>query len=383
MSKIRFGFVLLSLVFITGIYLSGGTPVSGQTSIPESHIQQSVLPDEQSFGKSTVPGDTDGDGIINTAELLSVLANWDPLASEDTATTATTATLLAALSKWDPQGTGRVEAPGSIDASSSPTGAEVYLDDVYMGETAVILDDVEVGIHTVKFSMGGYTDCEVQVSVQSGSTQPVSCSLEPVIIEFEIEYQPDPAFVGDAYTVSIYAVSYLDYAVLVSSIDIEGYMDGVYDYSATIDASNIGWLAGTIPSGERVKLFEYTSEVQSEWVGYTEEYFTFHTDIGNFTNYATWTVEPGELPEPGSIYATSVPSGVSVYMDGVYKGLTALSINDVPIGSHTLEFRMDGYENCEKTVIVQSGSSAAVSCTLDEEGGGGRIEYSNRSNTAL
>ncbi|MFN3528028.1 MAG: PEGA domain-containing protein, partial [Candidatus Altarchaeaceae archaeon] len=50
---------------------------------------------------------------------------------------------------------------------SSPSGAYVYLDGVYKGQTPVKISNVPVGTHTVKFTKPGYDDCVETVTVYS------------------------------------------------------------------------------------------------------------------------------------------------------------------------------------------------------------------------
>jgi hypothetical protein len=38
----------------------------------------------------------------------------------------------------------------------------------------------------------------------------------------------------------------------------------------------------------------------------------------------------------GSLYSTSVPLGADIYLDGSYRGLTPLAIQNVSIGSHSV-----------------------------------------------
>ena len=69
---------------------------------------------------------------------------------------------------------------GSIDISSSPSGATVYLDNTNKGTTPVILDDVSAGSYTVKLTMSNYIDKLVNVDVIAGQQIVVSETLEAV-----------------------------------------------------------------------------------------------------------------------------------------------------------------------------------------------------------
>jgi PEGA domain len=75
--------------------------------------------------------------------------------------------------------------------------------------------------------------------------------------------------------------------------------------------------------------------------------------------------EPTPTPTPaiGSIYVTSSPYGVDVYLDNAYKGFTPLTIDGIPNGIHTVLLRRDGYEESSRTVVV-TGNAKSISVTL-------------------
>ncbi|MBI2671257.1 PEGA domain-containing protein [Candidatus Woesearchaeota archaeon] len=59
----------------------------------------------------------------------------------------------------------------------------------------------------------------------------------------------------------------------------------------------------------------------------------------------------------GSLYVSSNPSEAPVYLDGVYKGVTILTIQDIPIGIHFLELNVLGV-NFTEYINITSGISA-------------------------
>ncbi len=66
---------------------------------------------------------------------------------------------------------------GSIAIVSAPSGAEVYLDNVYHGMTPVSVDAVSPGTHSLLLRLGGYQDWQSQVSVTAGQTTQISATL--------------------------------------------------------------------------------------------------------------------------------------------------------------------------------------------------------------
>jgi hypothetical protein len=72
------------------------------------------------------------------------------------------------------------EKTGSITITSSPSGAEVYLDTEYHGTTPNTLNAVPAGNHTVEVRERGYKTWSQAITVASGSTASFSPSLVPV-----------------------------------------------------------------------------------------------------------------------------------------------------------------------------------------------------------
>ena len=69
---------------------------------------------------------------------------------------------------------------GSIYISSSPSGAKIYIDDVYKGKTPETVK-LAAGTHKVTLKLSGYKDWSQDVYVAAGKTSRVSAHLEPIV----------------------------------------------------------------------------------------------------------------------------------------------------------------------------------------------------------
>ncbi|HII76205.1 MAG TPA: PEGA domain-containing protein, partial [Methanolinea sp.] len=67
----------------------------------------------------------------------------------------------------------------------------------------------------------------------------------------------------------------------------------------------------------------------------------------------------------GSITFESVPAGASVYLDGQFRGMTPLSLHDVPAGSHAVMITSEGFQDVVSAVEVTGGKTTLVSETLN------------------
>jgi hypothetical protein len=64
--------------------------------------------------------------------------------------------------------------------TSSPSGADAYLDNQYKGITPLTLTGVSPGTHTVTLKVNGYADWTGTVQVNSGQTTSVTATMTAV-----------------------------------------------------------------------------------------------------------------------------------------------------------------------------------------------------------
>jgi hypothetical protein len=66
--------------------------------------------------------------------------------------------------------TGQAAEKGTLQLTSSPSGAEIYLDNQYRGSTPSTISDVWPGSHTLEFRSGGYKSWKAVISVPAGTS---------------------------------------------------------------------------------------------------------------------------------------------------------------------------------------------------------------------
>ncbi len=80
-----------------------------------------------------------------------------------------------------PVGTNPTPAPatGGLTIVSAPSGAEVYVDNLFKGYTPATLTDIAPGQHQVLLQYSGYVDYSQAFPVNSGQTTPLAISMQP------------------------------------------------------------------------------------------------------------------------------------------------------------------------------------------------------------
>jgi hypothetical protein len=79
------------------------------------------------------------------------------------------------------------------------------------------------------------------------------------------------------------------------------------------------------------------------------------------------TPTPTPTPSSGRISFTSIPSGANIYLDNAYRGITPLTIDDVPNGRHVVVLRLDRYEEAVRNLLV-TGNAMTVNIALNPLG---------------
>lgn len=67
----------------------------------------------------------------------------------------------------------------------------------------------------------------------------------------------------------------------------------------------------------------------------------------------------------GSIEVTSSPSGATFYLDGVSKGNTPITIDDLDAGTYKIMVKKDGYADWMRAVTIKDGTTASYTANLE------------------
>jgi hypothetical protein len=72
------------------------------------------------------------------------------------------------------------DAVGTLEVSSTPSGASVYLDNALIGTTPLSDEDVDVGSHKLIIKQSGYSDYTKLVKITEGDTTTVDATLSAI-----------------------------------------------------------------------------------------------------------------------------------------------------------------------------------------------------------
>jgi len=75
---------------------------------------------------------------------------------------------------------GMSSGKGAMSISSNPTGANIFVDNNFIGISPLTANDIAAGNHLVTFKMDGYQEYSTNALVNAGTTSSVSAALLPV-----------------------------------------------------------------------------------------------------------------------------------------------------------------------------------------------------------
>jgi hypothetical protein len=222
---------------------------------------------------------------------------------------------------------GPTPASGTITVRSSPGGARVYIDGTYYGTTPVqagspLSQAVGAGRHRVSVERDGYATYSTTIDVVSGQASDVQATLTSDRADGAIQVSTNPS--GATVT--------LDHSVsLTAPATFPNVAPGVHTIVATLD-------------------------------GYGEVSGTIQVNPGQ-TAQASLTLRPAST-SVGAVRVQSIPPAANIYLDGVYRGSTPMTIGSLAAGDHTVLLRRSGYREYTTTVRVPAGGTAELTATL-------------------
>ena len=222
---------------------------------------------------------------------------------------------------------GPTSTVGTIAVRSSPGGARVYIDGTYYGTTPVqvgspLSQTVTTGSHRVSVQKDGYATYSITVNVASSQRSDVQATLisEQAPGALQVSTNPTGATVTLDHTVS-----------LTAPATFTSIAPGTHTIAATLD-------------------------------GYGEVSGTIQVTSGQ-TAQATLTLSPVSN-SLGAVHVRSTPPAANIYLDGIFRGSTPMTIGSLATGEHTVLLRRSGYREYTGTVTVPAGGTAEFAPTL-------------------
>jgi hypothetical protein len=222
---------------------------------------------------------------------------------------------------------------GSLSVSSNPVGAGLYVDTIYQGLTNQIVGNLAIGPHTVTLKKSGYKDYSQTAMVNSAQTSYLSVTLTPLMSPTS----------GD-----------LDVSSTPSGASV--FLNG--EYKGETRASGPLYITGVSPG-------TYTLVMKKS--GYQDYTTATRVDAGSTVPVSAALVPSSSSTTIASAEIFSQPSGADVLINNAYKGITPLSLDNIPVDptkTYSVEIRLTGYTPYTASGVIKPGQNVVINAAL-------------------
>ncbi|MBP2134475.1 hypothetical protein J2128_002441 [Methanomicrobium sp. W14] len=286
---------------------------------------------------------------------------------------------------------------GGLYISTSPSGASIFLNNVYQGLSPLTISGLKSGTtYSVEAEKDGYDSSSQNVYISGGYTQSVYLSLEtPGSIS--VTSNPSGAYVamnGNIVGKTPYVITGLS----SGDHEIEVSKNGYYNYKKTVNVvqgtqisvyavldpilANNEILVKSNPSGAKIYLDGvYVGETMDK-VYYPVENVAdgshkITLTLEGYSDYTTSVVmsgtsvkvyaemSAGSSSGTGLLSVSSNPSGAMIYLDDGYQGVTTpYTLSGISPGEHTVMLRLSGYQDTYSKITVYAGQTSTLKMGL-------------------
>lgn len=231
---------------------------------------------------------------------------------------------------------------GKLVISSNPTGATVTINGQSIGITP-IEKSVAAGVYAIELSLNGYQNFKGKATVKENETKTIQATLtkKPVT--------PPPVTPPPTTPVKEWAIKITSQPT-GAKIYLNNQNTG-FNTPATLKFKPGTYVVKVVLAGykEQSKTVTYTNSAPAST--------TIHFALEKIV-----TTPPP--PKTGILWVISEPAGAEVFLNGTFKGVTPLRLDNVNAGSYTVKVVLSGYESQTKTVSVVGGQTNKFTFTL-------------------
>lgn len=285
------------------------------------------------------------------------------------------------------------ELPGLLSVESLPAGAQVFIDDVLVGETPLSDQELQAGRYGLKLEAPRYRPLEVDLDIAGlGQQQRLNLVLKPDWAMLSLSSDPDGAQIMEAGTSLGETPGTIElmsgphnlelvkpgYKTRVIPVTIVAGQDQQLPKVALAPADGIVDLVSK-PAGGAVTLdgvFTGVTPLRLQ-VSADEDHEIEITLAGHRPARRSVELKPEEelklevrlQPEYGVVFFDSRPADAVLVLNGKPRGPATARLK-LPAVPHRVEIRKPGYRPYRGTVTPSPGISRTVSVVLQPEGSG-------------
>lgn len=282
---------------------------------------------------------------------------------------------------------------GSVEITTKPPGAAVYLNGAMRGETPYSLSQIDAGEYQVELRKKYYKELTDQFTIEPGDEFTETYTLEPQFGRVTFQSVPSGAeitvdgnFWGvtpvtkdtvvsgahyvrvdkDFYNPYEERIQVLEEQTLERTFRLQPNFGTVQVYSTPPGATV------TITGDTTVSVRTPTKQLKLPSGSYTitvekENYELFETSQFVVVG-ADKVLEPELVRKTGNLRVSTTPQRAKIYVDGKQKGISPAVLKDILTGFHEIRIDKAGYDIVEQTVMIKHDVTQSLSQELSTVG---------------
>lgn len=280
------------------------------------------------------------------------------------------------------------ESTGGLVVTTKPSGANVYLDNNFVGTTPISISGIKTGSHVVRLSYQGYAERQRVIIIRPHQYEYISETLLAPVNTGSLYVDSSPRgasiYLDDSYEGETpRRIDFIPVGIHTLRLSKDGYRD--YIQQVRIDANQttnvlINLIAETTrhklnvnstPSGARLYVDGIFRGTTPLFTFVTPGYHTVKLELEGYLDYqdsirvtSDTTLNISLQRAEGALVVFSEPPNADVYIDGNYYGRTPITIQRVPAGRRIVALKLPGYADWSDDVVIEPGKISQISATL-------------------
>ena len=222
---------------------------------------------------------------------------------------------------------------GTLAISSTPGGANVFIDNVMKGITPVTLTDTAIGSHLLLMRKAGYDDYTRNIIIEPATPATIGATLTKSV--------PEPTTLPTSPYGSIAVTSYPPGAAVFLDSTQRGIAPAIF-YEV-------------LPGNHQVTL---------SLKGYDDWSHIISVGSGQMAAINAELDATKEIT--GSLAVITDPPGAEIFIDGNFKGVSPVTIPELSAGMHTVSLTLQEYANTTTNISVTAGQTQKYSTGLQK-----------------
>ena len=271
--------------------------------------------------------------------------------------------------------------PTVLRIVSNPADAEVFLNGAAVGETPLETQPDQEGTAFVRLRLRDHREWWGSLELVPGATRSLDIQLEPLQAAVLVHVDPagaavelDGAHVGNA-PVLLPGVAIGKHRLTVSQpgfqsrnvdLDIRNPAPQKIDVSLVTDSATLRvssdpigarvFLNG-VPRGETPTVLERIPEGTVTLELKADGYQDFRQEM-RLAAGDDRALSLALDPKPASLQVVTVPEGARIYLDDAFRGLSPMTFEDIPPGTHRVRIDLAAHDSMARNVVLGRAESA-------------------------